>query len=284
MTATVFVNGNWCAEDDARISVFDRGFLFADAVYEVTAVLDGRLIDFDAHYRRLARSTSELRIPLLLDRDDCLAMHRELVQRNALTEGIAYLQISRGAAPRDFAYPQAPTPTVVAFTQVKALRDTAAAQEGIRVVTQPDIRWKRCDIKTVGLLGASMTKQCALDAGADDAWFVDAAGVTEGTSNNAYIVTPDKALITRALGNEILAGITRDAILEVAAEQKLTLVERPFSVAEAHTASEAFISSATTFVLPVVAVDGHRLGTGVPGPVTRALRQRYLQRALESAI
>ncbi|MEO1034107.1 MAG: D-amino-acid transaminase [Pseudomonadota bacterium] len=284
MSGWVAVNGAWLPSEEATVSVFDRGFLFADAVYEVAAVLDGRLVDFDAHFARLQRSLGELNIPAPFTRDECLALKRELVARNAINEGIAYLQVSRGAAPRDFAYPKNPKPTSVAFAQQKSIVASPLAQQGIAVVSRPDIRWRRCDIKTVGLLGASMTKQSAIDAGADDAWFVDAAGVTEGTSSNAYVVTKAGALITRQLGNEILAGITRDSVLAVARDHGLSIEERTFSLAEALAASEAFITSATTFVQPVVSIDGEPIGEGQPGPVARDLRDKYIEVARATAL
>ncbi|MEL7538608.1 MAG: D-amino-acid transaminase [Pseudomonadota bacterium] len=284
MSGWVAVNGAWLPSEEATVSVFDRGFLFADAVYEVAAVLDGRLVDFDAHFARLQRSLGELNIPAPFTRDECLALKRELVTRNAINEGIAYLQVSRGEAQRDFAYPKNPKPTSVAFAQQKSIVASPLAQQGIAVVSRPDIRWRRCDIKTVGLLGASMTKQSAIDAGADDAWFVDAAGVTEGTSSNAYIVTKAGALITRQLGNEILAGITRDSVLAVARDHGLSIEERTFSLAEALAASEAFITSATTFVQPVVCIDGEPIGEGQPGPVARDLRDKYIEVARATAL
>ena len=284
MTDSVYINGNWVSAADANVSVFDRGFLFADAVYEVVAVMGGRLVDFDAHIRRLERSLAALRLPLSMSRDTWLAMLRELAARNAIDEGIAYLQVSRGAAPRDFAYPANPKPTVVAFSQAKQIVDAHQAAHGLTVITQADIRWHRCDIKTVGLLGASMTKQAAIDNGADDAWFVDTHGVTEGTSSNAYIVTEANTLVTRQLGNEILAGITREVVLDVAREHALRIEERAFSVDEAIHAREAFITSATSFVMPVVRIDNRKIGTGVPGTVSRALRERYIARAMATAL
>ncbi|MEM8982328.1 MAG: D-amino-acid transaminase [Pseudomonadota bacterium] len=284
MTGTVFVNGDWLEKDAATISVFDRGFLFADAVYEVVAVLDGRLVDFDAHLARLERSLNAIDLPLQRSRDEWLALFRGLVSRNAIDDGIAYVQVSRGPAVRDFAFPDNPTPTVVAFAAAKRISDSPLAESGIAVVTRPDIRWRRCDIKTVGLLGASMTKQAAIDSGADDAWFYDDLGITEGTSSNAYIVTADRELVTRQLGTDILAGITREVVLDVASREALTVVERVFSVDEAHAASEAFITSATTFVQPIVKIDDRTLGDGRPGPIVKKLRRSYIDRARELAL
>jgi len=284
MSRTVYVNGDWLPEAEARISVFDRGFLFADAVYEVTSVLDGRLVDFDGHLRRLRRSLDALEIASPADDAALLALHREVVVRNALAEGMIYLQATRGAADRDFAFPAAATPGLVLFTQARALVDTAPARDGIRVVTQPDIRWGRRDIKTVQLLAPSLAKMAARKQGKDDAWLVEDGLVTEGTSNNAYIVTRDGAVLTRGLSSEILHGITRAAVLRLAREAQLRVEERPFTVAEALDAAEAFVTAASAFVTPVVEIDGRPLGDGRPGPVTRRLREIYVEEARRTAI
>ena len=284
MSRTVYVNGAWLPEAEARISVFDRGFLFADAVYEVTSVLDGRLVDFDGHLRRLRRSLDALEIASPADDAALLALHREVVARNALAEGMIYLQATRGAADRDFAFPAAATPGLVLFTQARALVDTAPARDGIRVVTQPDIRWGRRDIKTVQLLAPSLAKMAARKQGKDDAWLVEDGLVTEGTSNNAYIVTRDGAVVTRGLSSEILHGITRAAVLRLAREAQLRVEERPFTVAEALDAAEAFVTAASAFVTPVVEIDGRPLGDGRPGPVTRRLREIYVEEARRTAI
>jgi D-alanine transaminase len=283
MSRTVYVNGAWLPEAEATISVFDRGFLFADGVYEVTSVLDGRLVDFDGHLRRLHRSLGELEIAAPVDDDALLAIHRELVTRNALVEGMVYLQVTRGAADRDFAWPADPTPSLVLFTQARPLADTAAARDGIRVVTIPDIRWARRDIKTVQLLAPSMGKMAARKAGCDDAWMVEDGLVTEGTSSNAYIVTHDGAVVTRHLSTDILHGITRAAVLRLAAEAQLRVEERAFTVEEARGAAEAFVTAASAFVTPVVAIDGRPLGDGRPGPVTRRLREIYVAEARRTA-
>ena len=284
MSRTVYVNGAWLPEAEARISVFDRGFLFADAVYEVTSVLDGRLVDFDGHLRRLRRSLDALEIASPADDAALLALHREVVARNALAEGMIYLQATRGAADRDFAFPAEATPGLVLFTQARALVDTAPARDGIRVVTQPDIRWGRRDIKTVQLLAPSLAKMAARKQGKDDAWLVEDGLVTEGTSNNAYIVTRDGAVLTRGLSSEILHGITRAAVLRLAREAQLRVEERPFTVAEALDAAEAFVTAASAFITPVVEIDGRPLGDGRPGPVTRRLREIYVEEARRTAI
>lgn len=274
----VFVNGEYCAEDTARVSVFDRGFLFADGVYEVTSVIDGKLLDHRRHLARLQRSLGALGILSPLTDDELTDIHRQLISKNQLNEGLVYLQITRGPAERDFAYPQASQPSVVAFTQERSILDNPMAKSGLSVITLGDIRWQRCDIKTIGLLAPSMAKQKALDEGADDAWMVDKHGlVTEGTSNNCYILTQDNQLVTRELSQHILHGITRRAILQVAGEADLTIAERAFSPAEAYQAKEAFISSASACCLPVVKIDGRPVGNGQPGPVYKLIRSAYFE-------
>lgn len=283
MSRIVYVNGAYVPEEDAKVSVFDRGFLFSDGVYEVTSVLDGKLIDFDGHATRLARSLAEL--DMAAPEEDLLEVHRELVRRNDLEEGMIYLQVTRGApADRDFAYPAPETPpTVVLFTQAKRIAETPAAKTGIKVITVEDQRWGRRDIKTVQLLYPSMGKMMAKAAGADDAWMVEDGHVTEGTSNNAYIVK-DGTIVTRHLGTEILHGITRAAVLAFAREAQMQVEERAFTVAEAQAADEAFITSASTFVMPVVEIDGEALGDGTPGPVATRLREIYLDEMRKRAV
>lgn len=284
MSRIVYVNGEYLPEEDAKISVFDRGFLFADGVYEVTSVLDGKLIDFEGHAKRLERSLSELDMPAPVTMDELLEIHRELVARNDVTEGLVYLQVTRGAADRDFAYPADPVPSIVLFTQTKTLADTPAAQTGIKVISIEDQRWGRRDIKTVQLLYPSMGKMMAKAAGVDDAWMVEDGAVTEGTSNNAYIVTKDGTIVTRHLGNEILHGITRAAVLRFAREAQMKVEERSFTVEEAKDAAEAFITSASTFVMPVVELDGAQIGDGKPGSVATRLREIYLEESLKKAV
>jgi D-alanine transaminase len=280
----VYVNGAWLAEAEARISVFDRGFLFADAVYEVTSVLDGRLIDFAGHMARLSRSLGELQIPIPADETGLEALHRELVARNGLAEGMIYLQVTRGATDRDFAWAPDMTPGLVLFTQAKAIADNPTARTGIKVISTPDTRWARRDIKTVQLLAASLSKMKAKEAGKDDAWMVEDGYVTEGTSNNAYIVTGDGVIVTRSLSHAILHGITRASVLALAREASLRIDERAFTIDEAKGAAEAFVTSASSFVMPVVEIDGVALGDGHPGPVTRRLREIYLAHARAAAI
>ena len=284
---TVYVNGEYLPENEAKVSIFDRGFLMADGVYEVTSVLGGKLIDFDGHAKRLERSLNELDMPHPAVLPDLLEVHRELVRLNDITDGMIYLQITRGApGDRDFAFPDPETtaPTVVLFTQNKpGLADSPAAKKGIKVISIEDQRWARRDIKTVQLLYPSMGKMMAKAAGVDDAWMVEDGFVTEGTSNNAYIVKGD-TIITRHLGNEILHGITRAAVLRFAREAQMKVEERSFTIDEAKGADEAFITSASTFVMPVVEIDGAQIGEGVPGSVASRLREIYLDESRKAAI
>jgi len=287
MSRTVYVNGTYLPEEDAKISIFDRGFLMADGVYEVTSVLGGKLIDFAGHCKRLARSLAELDMAAPVTDHELLEIHRELVAVNGVTEGLVYLQITRGApGDRDFAFPDpATTPsTLVLFTQSKpGLAENPAAKTGMKVISIPDIRWGRRDIKTVQLLYPSMGKMMAKQAGCDDAWMVEDGFVTEGTSNNTYIVRGNR-IITRHLSSEILQGITRAAVLRFAAEAQMEVEERPFTIDEAKTADEAFFTSASAFVMPVVEIDGAVLGTGTPGPVTARLREIYLDEMRRAAV
>lgn len=286
MSRIVYLNGEYLPEDEAKISIFDRGFVFADAVYEVTSVVDGKLLDFGGHVARLERSLAELGIRHPLSSDALLAIHRELVARNDLNEGVVYLQISRGnPGDRDFAFPSDDVePTVVLFTQsVPTLVNAPKAKTGIKVISIPDIRWGRRDIKTVQLLYPSMAKMMAKKAGADDGWFVQDGSVTEGTANNAYIVKGRK-IITRALSNDILHGITRASLLRYAKEAQMEVIERNFTVEEAQGADEAFITGASTFVMPVVEIDGAKIGTGAPGQIAARLREIYLDEARKSAV
>ena len=282
MSRTVYVNGQFAPEPEARVSVFDRGFLFADGVYEVSSVLDRGLVDNAAHLARLARSLEALGIVSPATPEEIVRAQKELIARNDLDEGIVYLQITRGPADRDFAYPVEPKPTLVMFTQEKPLVDNPQAVRGITVVTVPELRWRRRDVKTVGLLAASMAKQAALDAGADDAWMVEDGFVTEGSSSNACIVTDDGTVVTRQLGSEILPGITRAAVLRLSRERRIAVEERPFTVEEAKSAPEAFITSASSFVIPVVGIDGEAIGDGRPGHLTRRLRDIYIDSARAS--
>ena len=286
MTRTVYVNGQYLPEDQATVSIFDRGFLMADGVYEVTSVLDGKLIDFGGHCARLARSLAELEMAAPCSDQELLAIHRELVRVNDITEGMVYLQVTRGnPGDRDFAYPSTDIkPTLVMFTQSKpGLADAPAAKVGWKVISVPDARWGRRDIKTVQLLYPSMAKMMAKAAHVDDSWFVQDGAVTEGTSNNAYIVKGNR-IITRHLSSDILHGITRAAVLRFAAEAQMEIEERSFTIAEAQDADEAFITSASAFVMPVVQIDGADIGNGAPGAVTTRLREIYIDEMRRAAI
>lgn len=286
MTRTVYVNGEYLPESEAKVSIFDRGFLMADGVYEVTSVLGGKLIDFEGHSVRLQRSLSELDMGTPVTMEDLLEIHRELVRLNEIEDGLVYLQITRGApSDRDFAYPDADTPqTIVLFTQNKpGLAENPVVQKGIKIISIEDVRWGRRDIKTVQLLYPSMGKMMAKKAGADDAWMVQDGHVTEGTSNNAYIVKGNR-IITRPTSNDILNGITRTAVLRFAEEAQMEVEERLFTIDEAKEADEAFITSASTFVMPVVELDGQAIGTGAPGKVALRLREIYLDESRQRAI
>jgi D-alanine transaminase len=284
---TVYVNGEYLPETEAKVSIFDRGFLMADGVYEVTSVLGGKLIDFDGHRVRLERSLAELDMDKPEAFDNLLEIHRELVRLNGIEEGMIYLQVTRGApGDRDFAFPdpEVTKPTLVLFTQNKpGLAANPVAKKGIKVISIEDIRWGRRDIKTVQLLYPSMGKMMAKKAGCDDAWMVQDGAVTEGTSNNAYIVKGNK-IITRQLSHDILHGITRAAVLRFAQEAQMEVEERAFTIAEAQGADEAFITSASTFVMPVVEIDGVKVGSGAPGTVAARLREIYLDESLKAAV
>ena len=281
MQRIAHVNGRFVPLEEAQVSILDRGFLFADGVYEVTAVIDGRLIDFEPHAARLYRSLAEIALAPPVDEARLRALHEEMVARNELTEGLVYLQITRGQAERDFAYPKVATPSLVMFTQVKSVVDNPAAETGIRVVCVPDLRWKRRDIKSVALLAQVMAKQAAAEAGAGEAWMIEDGLVTEGSSSTAFIVTGDGRIVTRPLSNAVLPGITRVAVMRLAQETQLIVEERAFTLGEALAASEAFITSASSFVMPVVEIDGVAIGSGRPGPMTRRLRELYLAAARE---
>ena len=287
MTRTVFVNGEYLPETEAKISIFDRGFLMADAVYEVTSVLGGKLVDFEGHAVRLERSLKELDMKAPCTKEALLEIHRKLVEVNEIDEGLVYLQVSRGSdGDRDFVFPDPETtePSLVLFTQNKpGLADSPAAQKGAKIISIEDIRWGRRDIKTVQLLYPSMGKMMAKAAGADDAWMIEDGYVTEGTSNNAYFVKDGK-IVTRPLSNDILHGITRKAVLRLAEEAQMQIEERLFTIDEAKEADEAFTTSASAFVMPVVEIAGVALGDGTPGALAKRLREIYLDEARAKAI
>jgi D-alanine transaminase len=273
------VNGVYLPLAEARVSILDRGFLFADGVYEVAAVIGGRLIDNDAHLSRLENSLRELRIESPLSIRAIADIEAELVARNGLTEGLVYLQITRGAAgDRDFGFPGGTTPTVIAFATKKNILASPAAESGVKVLTVPDMRWARRDIKTIALLAQVLAKQAALEAGCQEAWMVDRDGlVTEGSSSTAFILTKSDTLLTRPNSAAILPGCTRRIVQRLAAREGLTIAERGFSIAEAYEAKEAFLTSASNLVLPVVAIDGRPIGSGAPGERSRLLRALYIE-------
>jgi D-amino acid aminotransferase len=284
LTRIVYLNGDWLPEAEAKVSIFDRGFLFADAIYEVTAVVGGKLLEYAGHAARLQRSIAELGITCPLTADALLDVHRAIIRRNALDSGLIYLQISRGTADRDFAYPKNPTPTLTLFTQAKSVLDNPNVATGISVAFVPDERWGRRDIKTVQLLYPSMAKMEAMAKGADDAWLVEDGFVTEASSATAHIITADGKLVTRGLSNAILHGITRASVLDIAETAGIAYEERAFTPEEALNAAEAFITSATNFVLPVTMIDGQPVASGKPGALTLRLRELYIEHQLANAI
>lgn len=279
----VFLNGEYVPAGQAQVSVFDRGYLMADAVYEFTAVLDGKLLDFPAHMKRLRRSLGEIGMACPLEESALLEMHKTLVSRNGIDVGGVYLQISRGVAERDFVFPEGASPTVMAFTQALNFLKHPANERGLSVVSVSDGRWARRDIKTTQLLYTSMVKTRAQADGADDVLFVQDGVVTEGSSANAFIVRGNR-LITAALSQDLLHGITRASVLQLAEEAGLEVEERAFSIREAQAADEAFITASPLYALPIVRIDGQPVGTAAPGPYTKRLRQLFLAKARATAI
>ncbi|MEC3950455.1 D-amino-acid transaminase [Sphingobium sp. HWE2-09] len=283
-TAIAYLNGRFLPLEDARISPLDRGFLFGDGIYEVAAVIDGKLVDSASHLARLQRSTAAIGIALPLDPAEIEAAQKQLIACNHLNEGLVYLQITRGAdSTRDFIPPADLQPTVFMFVQDKPFLDVPAVKTGIAVATMPDLRWARRDIKSVGLLAQAMAKQAARDAGAQEAWMVEDGFVTEGASSTAFIVT-DEGIVTRPYSQAVLAGCTGAALTALAEESGLAVIRRPFTVDEALAAKEAFITSASTLCLSVVRIDGHPIGDGRPGPVATRLRALYIDFARATAV
>lgn len=274
-----YVNGQYLLEEQATVSVFDRGFLFADAVYEVTAIINGKLVDFEYHIARLQRSCHELQLVLPYSVEEIKQIHTQLIERNNINEGLIYLQFTRGnAKQRNFLFPDKETkPTLVLFAQKTNIVDNLKVKNGITAVTVEDIRWGRCDIKTVALLAASLAKEHAKQQGADDAIFVKDGIVTEGSSSNCFIINQYNQLQTRGLTYEILPGITRKAVLSLAQEQGIEIIEKPFSLGEMLTAKEVFMTSATTLVCPVIKINHQVIGDGKPGNITIRLREIYLE-------
>ena len=285
MDPIAYVNGAYVPLSEARVSILDRGFLFADGIYEVSAVLDGKLVDNASHLARLERSVGEIALPLPESLERIAEIQRELIARNRLVNGLVYLEVTRGAdAGRDFAFPKGVKPTLVMFTSVKDILNAAAAKTGIGVITVPDLRWARRDIKSVALLAQVLAKQAAAQAGAGEAWMIEDGKVTEGGSSSAFILTQDDVLVTRQNSAEILPGCTRKAVVKLAEERQLRVEERPFTIAEALAAKEAFVTSASLFVQPVVSIDGKAVASGKPGPMAARLREIYIEYARATAV
>jgi D-alanine transaminase len=283
MSRIAYVDGVYRPHNEAAVHIEDRGYQFADGVYEVIAVRGGRLVDEAPHLVRLRRSLAELRIEGALADAPLKFVLREVIRRNGVLDGIVYLQITRGIAPRDHAFPKAARPVLVVTARRSRPANPKLVEEGIPVITIPDIRWQRCDIKTISLVANVLGKQQAREAGAYEAWMVDAEGrVTEGTSTNAWIVTGDNLVLTRAADHSILNGVTRQALIAIIRREGYQFAERPFTVAEAKTAREAFLTSTTSDVMPVVAIDGQPVANGVPGLLTQKLRADYLTHVLET--
>ncbi|WFU42429.1 D-amino-acid transaminase [Bradyrhizobium sp. CB82] len=286
MDSIAYVNGSFVPLSDAKISVLDRGFLFADGIYEVAAVLDGKLVDNASHLARLERSVGEIKLKLPETVERITEIQKELVARNKLANGLVYLEVTRGAdTGRDFAFPKGDVkPTLVMFTSEKDIINAASAKTGINVITVPDIRWERRDIKSVALLAQVLAKQAAAEAGAGEAWMLEDGFVTEGGSSSAFILTQDDVIVTRQNSNSILPGCTRKAVVALAEERQLRVEERAFTVTEALAAKEAFITSASLFVQPVVAIDGKQVGGGKPGPMAARLREIYVEFAKATGV
>ncbi|WP_296039802.1 D-amino-acid transaminase [uncultured Agrobacterium sp.] len=284
MDRTVYLNGAWVAEGEAKVSIFDRGFLFADAIYEVTAVIQGKLVDYPGHVARLKRSLGALGIAMPVAEEVLLELHKQIARRNGVEDGLIYLQISRGVQDRDFVFPETMEPTFVMFTQKKKVLDNPKWKTGLSVKTVAEGRWSDRQIKTVQLLYSSLRKTEANREGYDDVLFVENGHITEASSANFHIVTQEGVLVTRDLSNALLHGITRGSILHLAREAELVVEERAFKPQEAKSASEAFVTSATSFVTPVVRLDGEKIGTGETGPVSGKLLEIYIREQLAAGI
>jgi D-alanine transaminase len=285
LDSIAYVNGSFVPLSEAKVSILDRGFLFADGIYEVSAVLDGKLVDNASHLARLERSVGEISLKLPESVERIIKIQKELIARNKLVNGLVYIEVTRGAdTSRDFAFPKGVKPTMIMFTSVKDIVNSAAAKTGIPVITVPDIRWARRDIKSVALLAQVLAKQAAAEAGAGEAWMIEDGKVTEGGSSSAFILTEDDVIVTRQNGSEILPGCTRKAVVKLAEERQLRVEERPFSIEEALKAKEAFITSASSFVQAVISIDGKQVGGGKPGPMTDRLREIYIDFARATAV
>ena len=285
MDSIAYVNGSFVPLSEAKVSILDRGFLFADGIYEVSAVLGGKLVDNASHLARLERSVGEISLKLPENIERIVEIQKELIARNKLENGLVYIEVTRGAdTGRDFAFPKGVKPTVIMFTSVKDIVNSASAKTGIPVITVPDIRWDRRDIKSVALLAQVLAKQAAAEAGAGEAWMIQDGKVTEGGSSSAFILTQDDVIVTRHNGSEILPGCTRKAVVKLAEERQLHVEERPFSIEEALKAKEAFITSASSFVQAVISIDGKQVANGKPGPMTDRLREIYIDFARATAV
>ena len=285
MDQVAYVNGSFVPLSEAKVSILDRGFLFADGIYEVSAVLDGKLVDNASHLARLERSVGEISLKLPETIERITEIQKELIARNELANGLVYLEVTRGADKgRDFAFPKNVAPSLVMFTAVKDIVGAQAAKTGISVITVPDIRWARRDVKSIALLAQVLAKQAAAEAGAGEAWMIEDGKVTEGGSSSAFILTQDDVLVTRQNGSEILPGCTRKAVVKLAQERQLRVEERAFSLDEALRAKEAFITSATVFVQAVVSIDGKKVADGKPGPMTSRLREIYVDFARATGV
>ncbi len=284
MSRIAYVDGSYRPHRDAAVHIEDRGYQFADGVYEEIAVRGGHLLDEPLHLNRLRRSLAELRIEGALGDGPLRVVLREIIRRNAVDNGIVYLQVTRGVAARDHAFPKAARPVLVVTARRSRAPNSKLQEDGVAVITIPDIRWQRCDIKSVALVANVLGKQQAREAGAYEAWQVDPLGrVTEGTSTNAWIVTGDNQVVTRFADSTILNGVTRLALIEIIRREGYEFIERAFTVAEAKYAREAFLTSTTSDLLPVVSIDGDAVADGKPGPLSRKLRAAYDAHAASGA-
>ena len=277
MNKQVYVNGKYFDKNDAVVSVFDRGFLFADSVYEVTAVINGFLVDWKAHFSRLKNSLKEINLNFNIQEKEIFSIQKNLIEKNKIKEGLVYIQVTRGIGERDFNFSETQfKPTIVIFTQEKKILNTDRAKEGIKIVTLEEKRWKRRDIKTTQLLASSMAKSEASKIGKDDCWFIENGFITEGSSSNAFIINDNNEVITRELSHNLLGGITRSSLLHFCKKNNMKFRESKFTESEAKNANEAFITSATNFVVPIIEIDGDKVGKGVVGSHVKKFQKLYL--------